>query len=100
MRFVEVKTSWKWLLEHIGDDEPCVLKFPRREAMRNIKNKKKSKRIVVTTDEQSFKEFHALKEAWMRELHENPTLFYHAMMEAMRTFDVRGWKEQNEQPDA
>ena len=93
MRFSEVKTNWKWLLEHIGDERASVLKFPRREAMRNIENKKKSKRIIVTTDEQSFKEFHALKEAWMLELDENPTLFYHAMMVALQTFDVRGWKD-------
>lgn len=100
MRFNEVKSNWKWLTEHIGDDEPCVLKFPRREAKRNIENKRKSKRIVVTTDEQTFKEFHALKEAWMLELHENPTFFYSAMMEALNTFDVRGWKEKQEAPSA
>ena len=89
----EVKARWPWLLSNLQDDEPVLFKLPRREAKRNIKNLEKCKRIFIGTDEQNFAEFAAIKEAYMLALHENPTLVVHAMIQAMRTFDVRGWYE-------
>ena len=84
-------------------DEPIVL--PRREAKRRRVNKEQRKRVIFDADPQGYAEFHAVREAWLGELGENPTLFLHAMLTAMRTFDLRGWvqrqeTEQAEQDDA
>ena len=92
-KWAEVKARWSWLCENISDDEPVVFKLPRREARKRIINAEKKHRVVLVTDEQNYKEFHALREAYMQTLDENPTLVMHAIVEAMKEFDVKGWKE-------
>lgn len=92
----EVKARWPWLLDHLQDDEPVVFKLPRREARKRINNLEKRRRVVLVTDEQNYSELHAMREAFMLELDENPTLVTLAIIEAMKAFDVRGWKEAHE----
>ena|SRR5579864_7225997 len=75
-------------------DEKVV--FPRREALKRIANKEKRHRISFDADETTYEEFWAIWEAWMRELDENPTLVKHGIIKALKEFDVRGWKEQQE----
>jgi hypothetical protein len=81
-------------VERVPLDEPwSQIRFPRVDARKNIENKKKSKRIVITCDELAFSRWHARKEAWMLELGDSPTLFAEALDKCMETFDVRGWSE-------
>ena len=91
----EVKARWSWLNNNLSDDEPVVFKLPRREARKRIQNIEKRRRIVLVTDEQNYSELHAMREAYMLELNENPTLVTQAIIEAMKAFDVRGWKDSN-----
>ena len=99
-KWAEVKARWQWLRDNLPDDEPVVFKLPRREARKRIVNAEKKHRVVLVTDAQNYKEFHAWREAYMQVLDENPTLVMHAIVEAMKEFDVKGWKERNagEQP--
>jgi len=78
-------------------DEPIVL--TRKEAQRRRANKEQRKRVIFDADPQGYAEFHAMREAWMGELGENPTLFLNAMLTAMKTFDVRGWHEEQQDSD-
>ena len=94
MKFSELKAHWAWMLEHMPDDEPVV--FPRRAAKKRIANQEKRKRVIFDTDPQTYSEWQAQREAWMLELADNPTLFGHAMLTAMREFDLKGWIEQQE----
>lgn len=94
MKGAELKAMRTWIEQNIGDDEPVLLKFPRREARKRIQNKEKSKRIVITTDEQNFSEFHAIREAYMHFCEENPTLVGLAIISAMKAFDLKGFLEE------
>jgi hypothetical protein len=91
----ELKAMIGWIQANVQDDEPFVLRFPRRESRRRIQNTEKRRRITMATDEQNYAEFHAMREAYMLELNENPTLVTQAIIEAMKAFDVRGWKDSN-----
>jgi hypothetical protein len=97
-KWKEEKERLRWLIKEgkLTDDEPCKVLFPRMDANKRIQNKEKAKRIVMQTDEQNYSEFHAMREAYTLELDENPTLVVLAIIQAMRTFDVRGWKETRE----
>jgi len=97
-KWSEERERLRWLIKEgkLQDDEPCKVLFPRMDAKKRIQNKEKSKRIVMQTDEQNYSEFHAMREAYTLELGENPTLVMLAIIEAMKTFDVRGWKEQRD----
>ena len=98
-KWADVRERWSWLNANLADDEPVVFKLPRREAKKRIRNTEKKHRITMVTDEQNYSEFHAMKEAYMLELGENPTMVVQAIVEAMKTFDVRGWKEDKEDDD-
>jgi len=91
MKFGELKAHWSWMLEHMADDEPVV--FPRRLAKKRVANKEKRRRVIFDTDEQGYAEFHAVREAYLLACHDNPTLAAHAMVEAMKVFDLRSWLE-------
>ena len=93
-RWAEVKARWPWLLEHLSDDEPVLFKLPRREARKRIENKEKRHRIVLNVDETTYTEFHVWREAYMHTLEENPTLVGHAIVQAMKEFDVMVWKQE------
>lgn len=83
-------------VERVPDDEPwSQIRFPRQEAKKRVSNEKKSKRIVIVTDEQNFSEFHAIREAYMRYCDENPTLVGLAIIEAMKEFDLKSWLEEH-----
>ena len=81
----------RWLVNAGRGHEKCHVVLLSEEAKKRIKNEDKRRRIVLTTDEHSYSQFHARKEAWLLELEENPTLFMLALDEAMKEFDVRGW---------
>jgi hypothetical protein len=66
------------------------------DAKERIRNERKIKRVTINTDEHGVSQFAAIKEAWMGELNNNPSLFFTAVIQAMSTFDVRGWKEEQE----
>lgn len=91
----EERARLQFLEEHGHGEELVHVVFPRREAIERIKNPNGKKRIVMVTDEQNYKEFHAMREAYMRALDENPVLTMHALIEAMKAFDVLGWKDSN-----
>lgn len=95
----ELREHLKRCLERVDRvplDEPwCAIRFPRQEAKKRISNEKKSKRIVIVTDEQNFSEFHAIREAYMRYCDENPTLVGLAIIEAMKEFDLKSWLEEH-----
>lgn len=82
-------------IDRVPADEPwSPIRFPRQDAKKNIRNEKKSKRIVITTDEQNFSEFHAIREAYMHFCDENPTLVGLAIISAMKAFDLKSWLEE------
>jgi len=86
-------------VDRVPEDEPwCGIRFPRVEARKRVTNEKKSKRIVIVTDEQNFSEFHAMREAYMTYCQDNPTLVALAIINAMKAFDLKSWLE--EQADA
>jgi hypothetical protein len=87
----ELKAMLGWIERNVQDDEPVVLRFPRREASRRIENVEKRRRITLVTDEANYTEFHLWREAYMRVLGENPTLVTQAIIEAMKAFDVKDW---------
>jgi hypothetical protein len=93
-RWGELKTRWQWMLENLPDDEP--ISFPRREAKRRVANKEKRHRISFVADEDSYREFWSIREDWMGELGDNPTLVNLATIEAMKEFDVAAWKAKHE----
>ena len=90
----ELKGMTGWILANVQDDEPFILRFPRREAKRRIENVEKRRRITLTTDEHNYTEFHVWREAYMHTLGENPTLVTQAIIQAMKEFDVKGWYEE------
>ena len=87
-----------WLIKEgkITADDRCKLVIPRIDAKERIRNERKQRRIVLVTDEFGFSQFHARKEAWMLALDNNPSTFMAALDAAMSTFDVKGWKEEQE----
>ena len=89
----------QWLKAQPGFDaeQPCKVVLPKLDARERIRNERKKRRIVLVTDEFGFSQFHARKEAWMLALDNNPALFMAALDAAMSTFDLRTWKEQEDQ---
>ena len=87
-------------VDRVPTDEPwSPVRWPRQEARKRISNERKSKRIVIVTDETNFSEFHALKEAYMRYTDENPTLVVLAIIQAMKDFDLKGWLEEQDETE-
>lgn len=87
-------------VDRVPPDEPwCAIRFPRQEAKKRITNERKSKRIVIVTDEQNFSEFHAIREAYMTFCGDNPTLVALAIIEAMKVFDLKWFLEQQAEKD-
>jgi len=97
---VELKAMLGWIRENIQDNEPVLLKFPRREAAKKVRNTEKRRRISFVTDELGYSRWNARREAWMQALDENPTLFAEALDRAMETFDVRGWLEEQKSQES
>jgi hypothetical protein len=94
----EERERIKWLLKEgkIDDNTKCKIILPSLDARSRMENKEKRKRVCWNTDEQTYSEFAAIREAYMLELEQNPTWFGHAVVEAMRAFDVRGWAKDHE----
>lgn len=82
MRWGDYKAHLKKCIEEnrIPDDEPCVIKFPRQEAKRKMKNKPDAEghrrtRIAWNCgDADTFAEFHKERERYVQVCGENPTL--------------------------
>lgn len=91
-----------WLKDQLGFDtsQPCKVVLPKLDARERIRNERKKRRIVLVTDEFGFSQFHARKEAWMLALDNNPVTFMAALDEAMKEFNVKGWKEKQEAASA
>ena len=82
-------------VERVPEDEPwSQIRFPRQEAKKRVSNEKKSKRIVIVTDEQNFREFHAIFEAYKLECGDDPTMAVYGLIEAAKCFDLRSWREE------
>ena len=92
----EIKGQVDYLIREGRGKEKAALILPRQDARERIENPHKRKRIVMVTDPANYAEFHAMREAYMQALGENPTLVTHAIIEAMRNFDVKGWAEEQE----
>jgi hypothetical protein len=95
----EVYAKAKFLYEQgpAHHSRKCHFGLVDVEAKERILNPRKYRRIVISTDEQNYSEFAAMREAYSVTLNENPTLVVQAIIEAMKEFDVKGWFEkQNE----
>ena len=91
----EERDRLKWLIREgkINDETKIKIIIPSLDARSRMENREKKRRVCWNTDEQTYSEFAAMKEAYMLTLEQNPTLFGHAVVEAMKAFDVRGWFE-------
>jgi len=83
----------RWLVEHGRADEKCVLLLPRVLSQKRRENKEKKNRIVMVVDPEFYAEWHTWQEAYMQVCGENPTLMREAQMEAIKTFNVKGYYE-------
>ena len=96
----ELKAMVGWIKANVQDDEPFVLRFPRREAAKRIENKEKKREVRFRCDESTYTEFHIERERVLRELDENPTLFglyLCEVLKAQRNEDVAAWKRGHEE---
>jgi hypothetical protein len=92
----EEKERLRWLIKEgkLTDDMKVKIVIPSLDARSRMENREKKKRVCWNTDEHNYSEFAAIREAWLTQvLEHNPTLFGHAVVEAMRTFDIKGWAE-------
>jgi hypothetical protein len=94
----EERERIKYLLREgkINDDTRVKIIIPSIDVHERIRNEKKIRRIVIQTDEDGVSDYAALKEATMRELDENPSLYFTWFMEALRNYNPRTWKEEME----
>jgi hypothetical protein len=94
-RWAEEKERLRWLIKEgkLTDEMKVKIIIPSIDARSRMENREKRKRVCWNTDEQTYSEFAAIREAYMQTLEENPTLFGHAVVEAMKEFDVKGWFE-------
>jgi hypothetical protein len=83
----------RWLIEHGRGKEKGLLILPRVESQRRRENKEQRKRIVMVVDPEFYAEWHTWREAYMQVCGENPVITGQAQMEAIKTFDVKGWYE-------
>lgn len=58
-----------------------------------IRNARKIRRITIQTDADGVSEWNALKEAAIRELEQNPSLFVAWLFDAMRNYSPKRWLE-------
>ena len=97
MKFGDLRVSWPAICENHKDDEPCRLTFPRQVAEDAIGKQQRHPRIVINNVTKFSRDaFLARKEAWTRELGDSPELFMLALDTAMETFDLRGWRLEQE----
>ena len=91
----EERERLKWLIREgkINDDTRVKVVIPSIDVHERIRNERKIRRIQINTDEHGVSQFAAIKEAWMLELEQNPSLFFSAFIAALSTIDVRGYKE-------
>jgi hypothetical protein len=96
--FDEELARMNWLKREgkVRGNERCKVIFPALDAKERIKNPNKNKRIVIVTDEFSYSQFAARREAWMQALDNNPSFFMAALDTAMKEFDLIGWRERHE----
>jgi hypothetical protein len=97
MKWSEFLAHEKWFKENMSPEEPIV--FPRRTAKKRVANKEKRKRVIFDVTELGYSQFHADREAWMITLGENPSLFEEALHEAMKTFDLMGWLQKEDEDE-
>lgn len=91
----EEKERLRFLIKEgkLTDEMRVRIVIPSIDARSRMENNEKRKEIRLKTDEQNYKEFHTWREAYMITLGENPTLVMQAIIEAMKTFNVKGWFE-------
>ena len=75
MRWGEAKTHLRTLLaeDRVPDDEPIVLKFPRQEARRRIRNTELKRKVCWVATPENYSAFHAAR-SHILEVVGNPTL--------------------------
>jgi len=83
----------KFLIEKGRADEKAVLVLPRIESQKRRLNKEKKNRIVMVVDPEFYAEWHTWDEAYMQVCGENPTIRRQGQLEAIKTFDIKGWYE-------
>jgi hypothetical protein len=87
-----------WLLREgkVSPNEKCKLILPRLDAKAKIENREKRKRWSVVVSENEYSELAAYNEAYMLTCHQNPSLRTAAILEALKSFNVKGWLEEQE----
>src|SRR5271170_2215236 len=96
----EERARIKHLLKtgRINDETRVKVVIPSIDVHERIRNERKIRRIVIQTDEVGVSEYAAIKEAWIREMpNQNPSMYFSALIESMKTFNVRGWVEEQEE---
>jgi len=86
MKGSELKAMLGWIKQNVQDNEPVLLKFPRREARKRICNTENRKRIAFTVDPVTYVAFHAEKERLMAKMGDNPVLFGLFLTDVMKGF--------------
>lgn len=93
MRWGEAKPHLRTLLaeDRLADDEPIVLKFPRKEARRRIRNTERKCRVCWVATPENFSAFHAAR-AHVLEVVGNPTLADHLIAEVIARVPDETWR--------
>ena|SRR6266436_2293867 len=93
MRWGEAKPHLRTLLaeDRLSDDEPIVLKFPRKEARKRIRNTEKKSRVIFVTTPENFSAFHAAR-AHVLEVVGNPTLADKLISELIAKVPDESWR--------
>lgn len=93
MRWGEAKSYLATMLREnkIPDEEPIVLKFPRKEARKRIKNTEKRKRVCWEATPENFSAFHAAR-SHVIEVVGNPTLADQLIAEFIASVGDDTWR--------
>jgi hypothetical protein len=101
MRWGEAKTHLRTLLaeDRLPDDEPIVLKFPRKEARKRIRNTEKKSRVIFVTTPENYQAFHAAR-AHVIEATGNPTIADKLISEVIYAMPAETWRKFMEAGDS
>jgi len=94
----EEKERLRWLINEgkLTDDMKVKVVIPKLDAQIKVENREKKKKFCFMTDEDGVSRLAALNEAYIRVCGENPSIRTAAWIEALETFDVKGWYEKQD----
>jgi hypothetical protein len=92
----EEKERLRWLIKEgkLTDDMHVRVIMPSLDARSRMENKEKRKRFCFNCTPADYSELAAINEAYMMTLDHNPSFRTAAFIEALKTFDVKGWAEE------